>query len=156
MRRLVERWGRGARTLAVAVACLGVMSPLAFGRQDGSVRDGSVGGTSDGVFSRAFWHQASTRGPVISAVGLPPEAVRLLAAIRDGGPFRYDKDGVTFGNRERLLPRKPRGYYREYTVPTPRARDRGARRIVCGGPARTTDECYYTDDHYNSFKRIQG
>ena len=72
-----------------------------------------------------------------------------------GGPFAYRKDGVVFGNRERLLPLRPRGYYREYTVPTPQSRDRGARRIVCGGrqPA-APDACYYTDDHYASFRLI--
>jgi ribonuclease T1 len=85
---------------------------------------------------------------------LPRQAVTTLRLIEAGGPFPYGKDGVVFGNRERLLPRQPRGYYHEYTVPTPRARDRGARRIVCGGPRRQIGECFYTDDHYTSFKRI--
>jgi ribonuclease T1 len=85
---------------------------------------------------------------------LPKQAVATLRLIEAGGPFPYEKDGVVFGNRERLLPRHPRGYYHEYTVPTPRARDRGARRIVCGGAPRQTGECYYTDDHYSSFRRI--
>ncbi len=85
---------------------------------------------------------------------LPKQAVATLRLIEAGGPFPFEKDGVVFGNRERLLPRHPRGYYHEYTVPTPRARDRGARRIVCGGPKKKLDDCYYTDDHYASFKRI--
>ncbi|MBC8638715.1 ribonuclease [Caballeronia sp. EK] len=85
---------------------------------------------------------------------LPRQAVATLRLIETGGPFPYEKDGVVFGNRERLLPRHPRGYYHEYTVPTPRARDRGARRIVCGGPKKQVDDCYYTDDHYATFKRI--
>jgi ribonuclease T1 len=75
--------------------------------------------------------------------------------ILQGGPFPYDKDGSVFGNRERLLPRERRGYYREYTVKTPGERDRGARRIICGGRNPTAPEnCWYTSDHYASFKRI--
>jgi ribonuclease T1 len=75
--------------------------------------------------------------------------------VRSGGPFPYEKDGIVFGNRERLLPRQSRGYYREYTVPTPGARDRGARRLVCGGrQPRNPDACFYTDDHYASFRRV--
>lgn len=86
---------------------------------------------------------------------LPREAQQTEKLIRAGGPFPYAKDGLAFGNRERLLPRRERGYYREYTVPTPGARSRGARRIVCGGPKpREPDACYYTDDHYASFRRI--
>lgn len=85
--------------------------------------------------------------------GLPPEAVHTLALIVRGGPFPYRKDGTVFQNRERLLPGKPRGYYREYTVPTPGARDRGARRIVTGG--EPPEVYYYTADHYRSFRRIE-
>jgi ribonuclease T1 len=82
---------------------------------------------------------------------LPREARETLRLIRQGGPFPYRKDGTIFGNRERLLPLRARGYYREYTVPTPGARDRGARRIVAGRNA----EFYYTEDHYRSFRRIR-
>lgn len=79
----------------------------------------------------------------------------MLALIQQGGPFQHDKDGTVFGNRERLLPPHPRGYYREYTVRTPGVGHRGARRIVCGGQqARAPDACYYTEDHYASFRRI--
>ena len=86
---------------------------------------------------------------------LPQEAQQTARLIERGGPFPYPKDGMTFGNRERLLPAKPRGYYREYTVRTPHSRDRGAKRIVCGGsPASTPEYCFYTDDHYTSFRRI--
>ena len=86
---------------------------------------------------------------------LPAEAQATERLIRSGGPFPYDKDGTVFGNRERLLPEQSRGYYREYTVRTPGARDRGARRIVCGGRQPTEPEaCYYTGDHYASFQRI--
>lgn len=90
---------------------------------------------------------------------LPPQAAETLTLIRRGGPFPYRKDGTAFGNRERLLPLKPRGYYSEYTVPTPGSRDRGARRIVAGkgdtGDPATSGEYYYTDDHYGSFRRIK-
>lgn len=86
---------------------------------------------------------------------LPPEAQVTYRLIREGGPFPHSKDGIVFGNRERLLPRASRGYYREYTVRTPGARDRGPRRIVCGGHQPTLPEaCYYTDDHYASFRLI--
>ena len=81
---------------------------------------------------------------------LPKEALETISLIRKGGPFPYPKDGVTFGNREKLLPAKERGWYREYTVRTPGARDRGARRIV----AARDGTLYYTDDHYQSFRRI--
>ena len=81
---------------------------------------------------------------------LPPEARQTLGLIRAGGPFPYARDGVVFNNREGLLPKRNRGYYREYTVKTPGARDRGARRIVAGA----NGELYYTDDHYRSFRRI--
>lgn len=83
--------------------------------------------------------------------GLPPEVSETLALIDRGGPFAYDKDGTVFQNREGHLPKKPRGYYREYTVPTPGSRDRGARRLVAGAD----DEIYYSGDHYRSFKRLR-
>jgi len=91
----------------------------------------------------------------VQLAALPPEAQVTARLIRAGGPFPHAKDGSVFGNRERLLPRKPRGYYREYTVDTPSAHDRGARRIVCGGEPPTRPEaCYYTGDHYASFQFI--
>jgi ribonuclease T1 len=85
---------------------------------------------------------------------LPVQGQRTYEAILNGGPFRHGKDGVVFGNRERLLPREPRGHYREYTVDTPGSRDRGARRIVCGGERRAPSACWFTADHYTSFSRI--
>lgn len=95
---------------------------------------------------------------VIPVTSLPREGREVLAAIRAGGPFVSHRDGQTFGNREGMLPKRRRGYYAEYTVPTPGASDRGARRIVAGrgetGDARTTDEFYYTSDHYRTFRRI--
>lgn len=92
----------------------------------------------------------------VALAALPREAQTTHSLILAGGPFPYDKDGSVFGNRERQLPSKARGYYREYTVKTPGARNRGAKRLVCGGkPPSTPDVCYYTDDHYASFKRVQ-
>lgn len=87
---------------------------------------------------------------------LPPEAQVAHQRILHGGPFPYPhRDGSVFGNRERRLPREPRGFYREYTVETPGSRDRGARRIICGGRQQTRPEvCFYTQDHYASFSRI--
>lgn len=92
--------------------------------------------------------------PVTADAWLPREAVETLALIKAGGPFPYRRDGVTFENRERRLPAQPRGYYREYTVPTPGTRDRGARRIVAGGNPPAV--FYYTADHYRSFRRVEG
>lgn len=86
---------------------------------------------------------------------LPEPGQRVMQQIRQGGPFEFEKDGTVFGNRERRLPGEKRGYYREYTVVTPGLRHRGARRIVCGGfQPRTPDACYYTEDHYDSFRLI--
>jgi len=89
--------------------------------------------------------------PSVSVAQLPPEARATLRLIEQGGPFPYARDGIEFKNRERLLPPRGRGYYREYTVKTPGISHRGPRRIVCGEPR----ECYYSDDHYRSFKRIK-
>ena len=103
---------------------------------------------------------AWAKGPVdsvetVALATLPAEARQTRQLIQSGGPFPYTKDGVAFGNFERRLPRRERGYYREYTVKTPGSRDRGARRIVCGGRQPTQpDACYYTGDHYASFKLI--
>ena len=100
------------------------------------------------------------KGPVegfatVALSTLPTEALRTHRLILSGGPFSSFKDGAVFGNFERRLPRRERGFYREYTVPTPGSRDRGARRIVCGGSRPTNPEnCFYTADHYASFKLI--
>ncbi len=82
---------------------------------------------------------------------LPREARETIERIRHGGPFPYARDGAVFSNREGALPRHPRGYYHEYTVKTPGVRSRGARRIVWGARG----EFYYTDDHYNTFRRVR-
>ncbi|QIX26336.1 hypothetical protein ncot_06780 [Nocardioides sp. JQ2195] len=82
---------------------------------------------------------------------LPTEARQTLDLIDEGGPYPYDRDGVTFENREGILPSQQRGHYHEYTVPTPGEDDRGARRIVTGDE----DEFFWTADHYASFERIR-
>ena len=87
----------------------------------------------------------------IETAQLPTEARATIALIRKGGPFPYAKDGAVFGNREGQLPRQKRGYYKEYTVKTPGERTRGARRIITGAGG----ELYYTEDHYNHFRRIR-
>jgi ribonuclease T1 len=96
-----------------------------------------------------LWFAAAWAGE-IRVQELPPEARATLELIKAGGPFPYPQDGRVFSNREKLLPLKKRGYYREYTVKTPGVRDRGARRIVAGDDG----EYYYTTDHYRSFTRI--
>lgn len=110
-----------------------------------------------------LWQRPSSiaTGPVLSSVGevstlpayLPPQAQVTLQRIARGGPFTHRQDGAVFGNYEGHLPRQPRGYYHEYTVETPGAHDRGARRIITGGvPPQVY---YYTDDHYRSFRRFR-
>ena len=109
---------------------------------------------SDRSSDRASRQGADGLGTV--AVGdLPAEARQTLALIREGGPYPYEKDGTVFGNYERKLPRQRRGYYTEYTVRTPQVRSRGARRIIAGGPDGRPTEFYYTDDHYQTFRRIE-
>jgi ribonuclease T1 len=93
--------------------------------------------------------------PEIALTALPKEAQKTLTLVDQGGPFPYHRDGVVFGNREKRLPARARGYYHEYTVPTPGVRTRGARRIICGGDARSIAECYYSTDHYETFRRIR-
>lgn len=91
----------------------------------------------------------------VTLAELPVETQVAYRLVLAGGPFPHDKDGMAFGNRERRLPAKAKGYYREYTVATKGARSRGARRLVCGGtPPAKPDACYYTDDHYASFRRV--
>jgi ribonuclease T1 len=100
------------------------------------------------------WVRASERQrniAIVNAADLPREARQTIGLIRQGGPYPYKKDGVVFGNFERRLPQHERGYYREFTVPSPGFRNRGARRIIVG----KAGELYYTDDHYETFKRIR-
>lgn len=134
LRRAASQWGR---TVVVAVALMA----------------GGAAVVADARSLEPPQSQGST--PPVALVTLPTEAQTTHRRILAGGPFPYTKDGTVFFNRERLLPRHPRGFYREYTVRTPGLRHRGARRIVCGGPVPTQPEaCYYTADHYASFSRI--
>jgi ribonuclease T1 len=139
----MPRWLRIGLLLAVAVAALQWIEsrpPQVEPRANGGVQ--------------AEAPPASDATPPSRHPGfLPPEAVATLEQIERGGPFPHDRDGSVFQNRERRLPDQPRGYYREYTVPTPGARDRGARRIVAGG--QPPEVYYYTDDHYRSFRRVE-
>lgn len=124
------------RSVMVCVASAGVMLAPGLAQARGGMFSG------DGL-------------DTVALADLPAQGRKTYALILDGGPFPHDKDGVVFGNRERILPRQKRGYYREYTVKTPGSRDRGARRIVCGGQVPSVpDTCYYTSDHYSSFRRI--
>lgn len=126
----------------VLLATLAVLL-TACGGSDGS--GSSAGGASDAA--SPSWAEGMA---LVTLQDLPSEARESLRLIDEGGPFPYEKDGSVFGNFEERLPRKERGYYREYTVPTPGARDRGARRIVAGEES----ERYYTSDHYESFKAV--
>jgi len=159
VRRPADTLGRPA--MDAAAPCLAVPA----GRQQGRTRTGTAWGIALAavIAVAAGWQQrdqgteaptraSDVRATSVATAALPEEAGETLRLIRAGGPFRYEKDGSTFGNRERLLPTRDRGYYREYTVTTPGSDDRGARRIVCGGwQPRTPDACYYTADHYRSF-----
>lgn len=107
------------------------------------------------LFTTGGVHARDQKPADIFVDALPPPAVHTLELIRSNGPFPFDRDGIVFGNRERALPGRPRGYYREYTVKTPGVRGRGANRIVCGGDQASARECYYSDDHYRTFRRIR-
>ena len=113
---------------------------------------------SGGLIGMSVQAKAQAPAAVLQTVtltALPAQGRDMMALIEKGGPFKYDKDGTVFGNREKFLPARQRGYYREYTVRTPGESSRGARRIVCGGQQpRAPDACFYTDDHYASFRQI--
>lgn len=140
---------RSAHGMAVVLLTSALVVIAACGRGPEASSQGAPGVSS--TSSEAPHESGRINAEDIRVKDLPPEAQRTLHLIQAGGPFPYAKDGAVFGNREGLLPQRPRGAYREYTVPTPGARDRGARRIVSG----KTGEFYYSDDHYRSFKRIR-
>ena len=159
MRKALQLVGGFARNHGAAWIVL-FGGPGGSGGADGT--DGTAG-TSSGSSPTSVSGDASpgvspgsgetpTSGlPRIAESELPPEGRETLVLIHDGGPFPYDRDGITFENREGILPGQERGYYSEYTVPTPGLDHRGAQRIVCGAEL----DCYYTDDHYASFAQIE-
>ena len=143
----------GGVVTAVAIA---VVLAFAYLQQDGPSPTATTDSTPTAAATstgRSTPRPSSTDGlPVVRLADLPVQARQTVALIDAGGPFPYAKDGATFNNFERVLPSRPRGYYREYTVKTPGERDRGARRIVTGDRDR---ELFYTADHYDSFARVQ-
>jgi ribonuclease T1 len=129
---------------SLAIAILSILPfPLEFGSV-GSLEFAGLAPAEARVSAPKHIDQIPTRD-------LPPEALVTINLIAKGGPFSHRQDGTIFGNREGVLPHKARGYYKEYTVETPRLSHRGARRIIAGAGG----ELYYTDDHYRSFKLIK-
>lgn len=139
------RWAQRCARSAVAGLAIGVLG--------GTLAVGSALAPA-GAAARETLPDAQALATVALSA-LPEQARQTHQRILAGGPFPYSKDGTVFRNRERRLPAQPRGFYREYTVATPGATNRGARRIVCGGKEPKAPEvCYYTPDHYASFMRI--
>jgi ribonuclease T1 len=133
---------------AVVVAVLGVFLLV---RPGAAPAPSGTAAVAENAATSVVPGAAESKLPVKPLSALPPEAAQVWAQIKAGGPFAYERDGITFGNREGLLPSRPNGYYHEYTVPTPGERDRGARRLVTGGDRGPGQELYYTGDHYDSF-----
>ena len=141
--------------LLVGANQLGGSDPTAVPGRTGAASTATVPPTASRPASSAT--PSAERDPEtglrwVALASLPREAQQVVVLIERGGPFPYAKDGTTFGNRERILPRQNSGFYREYTVPTPGESDRGARRIVTGDRGR---QLFYTGDHYASFERIR-
>ncbi len=129
---------------------IALLAGLAVAAASGWLSREAPRGAGAGAEAASEWGTAASQP---DTNGLPVEARQTLRLIAAGGPFPYDRDGMTFQNRERRLPLQPPGYYREYTVLTPGSSDRGARRIVSGGNPPV--EYYYTDDHYRSFRQVE-
>ncbi len=137
------------RLLALLVALVAGLVLAACGSAGGGTTTQPGGPAVDGAASLAP-AQPTTDLPTMTVSQLPPEGVETLRLIDSDGPFPYSKDGVTFQNREGILPKQKNGFYQEYTVPTPGSSDRGARRIVTGKDGSR----FYTDDHYDSFREV--
>ena len=149
MLRMLSNWAKthisGAKTSLKRSARLGLVLSVAVVT--------FVAGVTGSVQARSFFSDETLT--TVSVTELPKQGQQVYALIVQGGPFAYDKDGVVFGNREQQLPKHTRGYYREYTVKTSGVRNRGAKRIVCGGlQVQSPEVCYYTEDHYSSFRKI--
>ena len=135
------------RAALVALAVLAAIVLVGTFARSGSAPSTTVDGAACAPVSAQVPGAVASKLAVQPLCALPPEAAAVYAQIRTGGPYRYDRDGIVFANAERLLPAEPRGYYHEFTVPTPGEGDRGARRLVTG----SQQELYYTGDHYGSF-----
>ncbi len=134
--------------VGLLAGCAG-LDPAAGNASAGGGPPVIAGATSDG-YSDLAPSAATTDLTTMAVADLPPEGIDTLALIATGGPFPYPQDGATFGNRERILPTAPEGFYSEYTVITPGSDDRGARRIVAGDDGSR----FYTEDHYDSFREV--
>jgi ribonuclease T1 len=148
-------WQRHRLAVAAVVAAVVLLAAMAVGYLGRQLVDpaGEAGGPAAGApAADAPSGQATPASglPTVAVDTLPAQARATLTLIDQGGPFPYDRDGTVFGNNEGLLPDRQRGYYREYTVPTPGERDRGARRLVVGRDG----DVYYTGDHYESFRQV--
>jgi ribonuclease T1 len=149
-------WWRGSRTRVAGLLgaiLLGVLLAACGGRGVAGTAPAPtasivVGTPATSSFANGLDADSGLR--TVARADLPPEAWTTMTLINSGGPFPYAQDGSVFQNREGILPARPGGYYREYTVPTPASKDRGARRLVTG----QRGEMYYTDDHYASFRRV--
>lgn len=154
----MSRTWRTRLQLVAGLALIALAAWIVLRGTAGSAGSDGAGGSTPSPSSSATYATTSSASegrsaglPTMTAADLPPEGRETLDLVRDGGPFPYDRDGTTFYNREGLLPDRQRGYYAEYTVPTPGSEDRGARRLVVGDGG----EVYYTDDHYASFRVVQ-
>ena len=145
----LPRWSRSA--LALLTALVAVTLVLAgCGSKAGSSTTAPPGSAPVGADAGLAPAAATTDLSTMTVAQLPAEGRDTLVLIAEGGPFPYSKDGVTFQNREGILPKQKSGFYQEYTVETPGSDDRGARRIVTGKDGSR----FYTDDHYDSFREV--
>lgn len=149
---LSKRQTRSLIALVVALAVAGVTWIGGFGDDGGGGAPPNGSSASEFQLPDPAQETPDSGLPTIAESELPPEGRETLELIRAGGPYPYDRDGLTFQNREGFLPDRDRGYYHEFTVPTPGEDDRGARRIVAGEDG----DLYYTADHYQSFHQIEG